>query len=165
MRILGIDPGTARLGYAFVDFDTNRSTKKLLSCGIISTSKKDIEAKRLKEIREDLESLIYEFQPEVMAIEQLFFFKNLKTVIPVAQARGVVLELAAAKNLQIYEYTPLQVKQIMTGQGRAEKKFVEQMVMLDLGITEKIKPDDAVDAVAMALCYIRRDFMAKANSV
>ena len=158
MKILGIDPGTARLGFALLESYSSNNLYKLLQCGIIETSKFDSEAKRLTEIRLDLLELINNFTPDIIAIEQLFFFKNLKTVIPVAQARGVVLQLAHESKMQIFEYTPLQVKQIITGKGRAEKSEVESFVMADLQLTEKIRPDDAVDAVAIALCFLRSDY-------
>ncbi|MFZ4084622.1 MAG: crossover junction endodeoxyribonuclease RuvC [Vampirovibrionia bacterium] len=158
MKILGIDPGTARLGFAIIESYDSNNLYKLLQCGIIETSKFDTEAQRLTEIRLDLLDLINTFKPDVVAIEQLFFFKNLKTVIPVAQARGVVLQLAHESKMQIFEYTPLQVKQIITGRGRAEKSEVESFVMADLQLTEKIRPDDAVDAVAIALCFLRSDY-------
>jgi len=162
MKILGIDPGTARLGFSIIEVfaepTTISSKYKLLNCGIIETQKEDAQAKRLNEIRKDLVEIIKTFRPNILAIEELFFFKNLKTVIPVAQARGVVLQLASEFNLDIFEYTPLQVKQIITGHGRAEKKEVESFVMHDLGINTKIKPDDAVDAIAIALCFLRSDY-------
>jgi len=153
VRILGIDPGTARLGYALLDL--NESKKELLTCGIVSTSKMDTESQRLAEIRRDLKQVIDKYKPDYMSVEKLFFFKNLKTVIPVAQARGVILELAASSGIPVYEYTPLQVKQIMTGNGRAAKLAVETMVMHELGIKTKIRPDDAIDAIALALCLLR----------
>jgi len=160
MRILGIDPGTARLGYSILETARPESKQyELVECGIIQTDKNKANAERLHEIRVDLKNLINNFQPEILAIEQLFFFKNLKTVIPVAEARGVVLELAYEHNLKIFEYTPLQVKQILTGHGRAEKSAVEHAVMLDLKLTEKIRPDDAVDAVAIAICFLRQSLL------
>ena len=99
-----------------------------------------------------------DFQPDCLSIEELFFFKNVKTVIPVAQARGVVLQVAEENKMGIYEYTPLQVKQVITGKGTATKEEVEYFVMQDLKIDYKIKPDDAVDAVAIALCFLRSDY-------
>lgn len=155
MRILGIDPGTARLGYAVVDYETASKKLKLIDCGIIQTSKKEIEASRLSEIRKDLLSIINKFNPEISSVEQLFFFKNPKTIIPVAQARGVILEVLNSNSIPIVEFTPLQVKQILTGQGRAEKSLVAKMVKLEFDLKEDIKPDDAIDAVAIALSFIR----------
>ena len=160
-RILGIDPGTARLGYAVVDYTSHDKAITLVACGVIATSKKDSDAKRLSEIRFDLKSIIEQYQPEVMSIEELFFFKNIKTVIPVAQARGVVMELAATMNLEIFEYTPLQVKQNITGDGRADKNQVAKIIYQLLDIKIPITPDDAVDAVALAITYLRSDFYTR----
>ncbi len=155
-KILGIDPGNARLGYALIGADTS-----LLSCGVIETSKDLEEAKRLAEIRKDLMALIEDFDPDVVSVEKLFFFKNLKTIIPVAQARGVILEVAGSKGIAVYEYTPLQVKQILTGHGRAEKSLVAELVKKEFKIEEDIKPDDAVDAIAIAYSYLRSDHMMR----
>lgn len=159
IRILGIDPGTARLGFAILDYDKTNKID-LIDCGVIETSKDDSDAFRLTEIRSDLKSLIDDYKPEFVAIEELFFFKNLKTVIPVAQARGVILEICQSKKLQIFEYTPLEMKKIITGNGMASKDLVSEIVHNSLGLTEKIKPDDAVDAVGLALTFVRND-MAK----
>lgn len=157
LRILGIDPGTARLGFALLDYDKTNKID-LIDCGVIETSKNDSDALRLTEIRLDLEEIIDKYQPKVVAIEELFFFKNLKTVIPVAQARGVILELCKSKKLEIFEYTPLEMKKIITGNGLASKAFVSDLVHSSLGIETKIKPDDAVDAVGLALSFIRNDY-------
>ncbi|MDD9897775.1 MAG: crossover junction endodeoxyribonuclease RuvC [Candidatus Melainabacteria bacterium] len=156
-RIMGIDPGTARLGYALVDFDPSSNKQALVDCGIIETQKDLSQALRLKEIRADLSILIEEYQPQVFAVEQLFFFKNPKTIVPVAQARGVILEVAATNGLEVFEYTPLEMKKIITGHGMAEKSLVSTMIHNEFKLTEQIKPDDAVDAIGMALSYIRQD--------
>ena len=157
LRILGIDPGTARVGFALLDYDKSNKID-LVDCGVIETCKTKEEAVRLTEIRDDLQELIERYQPEVIAVEKLFFFKNPKTVIPVAQARGVIMELAQRKNLKIFEYTPLEMKKIITGNGMASKDQVSDMVHTSLGIQTKIKPDDAVDAVGLALSFIRNDY-------
>lgn len=156
LRILGIDPGTARLGFALVDCKDN-SFFQLIDCGVIETSKNTAEAKRLCEIKEDLEHLILKYSPSVAAIEKLFFFKNPKTIIPVAQARGVILETCAQKGLKIFEYTPLEMKKIITGQGLASKDLVSKIIHENLNLKTTIKPDDAVDAVGLALSFIRND--------
>jgi crossover junction endodeoxyribonuclease RuvC len=158
MRILGIDPGTARLGYAVVDAEPGQASL-LNTCGVIKTDKGLADAVRLAEIRYDLATLIEKFKPEVMVVEKLFFFKNLKTIIPVAQARGVILELAGSYKIPVYEFTPLQVKQIITGQGRAEKQLVAELVKREFNMQETISSDDAADAVAIALCYQRSVMM------
>lgn len=156
-RILGIDPGTARLGYALVNFDKRTGFQEIIDCGIIQTHKDDSDAARLVEMRNDLESIIDSYKPTAVSIEKLFFFKNLKTVIPVAQARGVVLELAASKGIAIYEYTPLEMKKMITGNGMAKKDLVSKVIHEAFKLKSKISPDDAVDAVGMALCYLRMD--------
>ncbi len=154
MRILGIDPGTARLGYAILDCEPQQRPT-LSTCGIIRTEKEETDSHRLAEIRNDLVTIIDKFKPEIVVVEKLFFFKNLKTIIPVAQARGVILEVAGSYHLPVYEFTPLQVKQIITGQGRAEKKLVAELIKHELNLKEGISSDDAADAVAIALCYQR----------
>lgn len=162
LRILGLDPGTARLGFAIIDFDKN-NTLDLVDCGVIETHKDKKEELRLVEIRDDLESIIDKFKPDVAVIEQLFFFKNPKTIIPVAQARGVIVELCAGKGLHIQEYTPLEMKKIITGDGMASKDFVSDVVHRAFDIDTPIKPDDAVDAVGLALSFVRSDLVNLIN--
>ncbi len=152
MRVLGIDPGTARLGYAVLE---TVPSLKLITCGIIKTSKDQSASLRLAEIRKDLLQIINLYKPELVSVEKLFFFKNLKTIVPVAEARGVILEVAGTLSLELQEFTPLQVKQIITGQGRAEKSLVADIICSELGLSAGISPDDASDAVAIALCSIR----------
>ena len=160
--MLGIDPGTARLGYAVVDSDSKESCH-LVVCGIIETSKNQTAAQRLSEIRRDLTVLFDTYSPDFVSVEELFFFKNLKTIIPVAQARGVILELSATLGIQVFEYTPLQVKQIITGNGRADKKQIENFIKIEFGLSAAIKPDDAIDAAAIALSFIRNDLKVSAQ--
>lgn len=155
IRILGIDPGTARVGFAIVDYNSKQKKIQLINCGVIETSKNKSDALRLVEIREDLKAIIEEHKPQIISVEKLFFFKNIKTVIPVAQARGVIIELGANSGLEIFEYTPLEVKNNITGHGRAEKKQVAEMIYQILDLKQEIKPDDAVDAVALAVTCIR----------
>lgn len=155
VRILGIDPGTARLGYAIIDFDISARSLSLIDCGIIKTSKDDSDAIRLKIIRADLEKIINSFQPQYSSVEQLFFFKNPKTIVPVAQARGVILEVCATNGIEVHEYTPLEMKKMITGDGRAEKSLVSDIVHREFNLQKQIKPDDAVDAVALAMCFTR----------
>jgi crossover junction endodeoxyribonuclease RuvC len=161
MRVIGIDPGTARLGFAILDFDKKNSAPVIIDCGIISTTKELSEAERLCEIRKDLQEILNIYKPEYAAIEKLFFFKNLKTIIPVAQARGVCMELLANQNLCINEYTPLEMKKIITGNGMAKKDFVSKVIHEFLELKQAIKPDDAVDAIGLALCFIRTKAMTK----
>jgi crossover junction endodeoxyribonuclease RuvC len=154
-RILGIDPGTHRVGYAFLDRMPDKSID-LISCGIITTPKTMTSGERLSVIRQDVLSLIAEFKPQYLAIESIFFFKNAKTVVSVAQARGVLLEAASSSKLECFEYTPMQVKLNLTGYGRADKAQIQDTIARILGHAEIIKPDDAADAVAIAICHARQ---------
>lgn len=153
MKILGIDPGMAIVGYSIVDFDGTDVV--LLNSGSIKTSKNNTESQRLLEIFEDITTLIEKYQPDIASIEKLFFFKNQKTVMPVAAARGVIMMALEKCSIPTFEYTPMEVKQTLTGYGRADKKEVEQMVKIALNC--KILPslDDTVDSMAIAICHIR----------
>ena len=153
MRILGIDPGMAIVGYALLDVDGTGI--KLLSSGSIRTDKNSRESARLLEISNDIELIINKFKPEVAAIEKLFFFRNRTTVMPVAHARGVILTVLEKCGVQIFEYTPMEVKQVLTGYGRADKKEVERMVKISLETEKLPKLDDTVDAIAIAICHTR----------
>ena len=153
MRILGIDPGMAIVGYSLIDYDGENV--KLLTSGSIQTQKGDRESARLLEIFYDMNSLVEKLQPDVAAIEKLFFFKNQTTVMPVAHARGVILAVLEKYNIPIYEYTPMEVKQVLTGYGRADKKEVEQMVKIALNTETLPKLDDTVDSIAIAICHTR----------
>ena len=153
MRILGLDPGIATVGFGIVDTEKHRQC--LVACGVITTPAHTPLTQRLDQIYTDLEELIRTYQPEVMSVEELFFNTNITTGISVAQGRGVILLCAFRSGLRIYEYTPLQVKQAVVGYGRAEKKQVMDMVRRILGLSAPPKPDDAADAVALALCHAR----------
>jgi crossover junction endodeoxyribonuclease RuvC len=152
MKVLGIDPGTATTGWAILEESGTQITP--LAYGHISTEKNTPEENRIFEISRDLESIIDKFQPTEAAIEKIFFFKNQKTVIQVAQARGAVLLTLHKKNVIVASYTPLQVKQALTSYGRAEKKQVQLMAKNILKLKEIPKPDDAADAIAIALCHL-----------
>ena len=153
MKILGIDPGMAIVGYSLIDFDGENVT--LLHSGSIQTQKGERESQRLLEIYNDMISLIEKYQPDEAAIEKLFFFKNQTTVMPVAHARGVILTALEKFSIPIFEYTPIEVKQVLTGYGRADKKTVEQMVKISLGVETLPKLDDTVDSIAIAICHTR----------
>lgn len=153
MRILGIDPGMAIVGYSILDFDGENTT--LLYSGSIQTSKDNREPQRLLEIYDDMTSLIKKYQPDESAIEKLFFFKNQRTVMPVAHARGVILTVLEKFKIPVYEYTPMEVKQVLTGYGRADKKEVEQMVKIFLKTDNLPKLDDTVDSIAIGICHTR----------
>jgi crossover junction endodeoxyribonuclease RuvC len=150
MIILGIDPGTATTGYGVLESEGGRL--KMITYGCVLTSKELVMAERLNILGKELEKLIHQFNPEVMAIEELFFFKNKKTVISVGQARGVAVFIGKNCGIDVHEYTPLQVKQAVTGYGRADKKQVQAMVKNILKLKELPKPDDAADALAVAVC-------------
>lgn len=149
--ILGIDPGFGRVGYGVIK-KTEKGDWKAVDFGCVETSAKKSFTDRLAEIHEELVKLIKKHKPARMAVEELFFFKNVKTAIEVGQARGVILLAGVENNLPVDEFTPLQVKQAITGYGRAEKGQMQKMVAMILGVKEKIKSDDAADALAVALC-------------
>ncbi len=151
MIILGIDPGIAMVGYSVIQCTGNNF--KALEYGLISTSSKMLLPERLKKVYEELTDVIEEYEPDDLAIEELFFNKNVKTAIMVAQARGVEVLAAVNKGLSVYEYTPLQIKQAVTGYGRADKNQVQEMVKMLLNLKEKPKPDDVADALAVAICH------------
>ena len=151
MRILGIDPGFAIVGFGIVDYSSNAFT--LVKFGAVTTSPDLPFERRLLTIYNDVKFLIDTFSPEEVAIEKLFFNDNQKTAINVAQARGVTLLAAVQKALPIYEYTPLQVKSSVVGFGMAEKKQVQQMVRTALHLKEIPRPDDAADALALAMTH------------
>lgn len=153
MKILGIDPGMAIVGYGLIE--TNGEKPELLNSGSIQTSKDLSDSERLLEIFNDLSTLIDELKPDQASVENLFFFKNQKTVIPVAEARGVILTVLQKYGIPTYSYTPMEVKQVLTGYGRAEKKEVEQMVKIALQTDKLPKLDDTVDAIAIAICHSR----------
>ena len=151
MIILGIDPGLAITGFAIIEKRNN--SKIPISYGCIRTSSKEDHYKRLLTIHEDITQIIKKYQPEVAAVEKLFFNKNVKTAIAVGQARGVHIVAASQKSLPVYEYTPLQVKQGVVGYGRAEKAQVQEMVKLLLNLKTIPQPDDAADALAISICH------------
>ncbi len=153
MRVLGIDPGLAIVGYGVLDYDGRN--KKLVDYGVINTPKALSVPERLEMIFRGATELIEKYRPDEVAMEELFFNTNTTTAINVAQARGVLLLVAQTHGPRLYEYTPLQIKQAMTGYGRAEKKQIQQMVKVFLGLNAVPKPDDAADAVAVALTHIQ----------
>ena len=153
MKILGIDPGMAIVGYSILDYDGKNI--ELLHSGSIQTKKGERESERLLEIFEDMNCIVEKYQPDVCAKEKIYFFRKTTTVMPVAHARGVILTVLEKFNVPIYEYTPIQVKQTLTGYGRADKKEVEQMVKIALGVDKLPKLDDTVDSIAIAITYTR----------
>jgi crossover junction endodeoxyribonuclease RuvC len=151
MRIIGIDPGTGILGFGVIDVDGGKS--QLVDAGVIRTPVKEDDAVRLQTIYEELTDIITATKPQMMSVEKLFFTRNVTTAMTVAQARGVVLLCGRQNSLEIYEYTPLQIKMAVTGYGRAEKKQVQEMVRVILALDEVPKPDDCADALAAALTH------------
>jgi len=151
MKILGIDPGIGRCGFAVIE-STGKDNKLLIS-GCIVTNAGEEESQRLLEIKKDLQQIIKKWQPDTAAIESLFFITNEKTAISVGQARGVVLVTCAEAGLKTMDITPLQVKMSVTGYGKADKKQMQEMVRVLLGLKEAPKPDDCADALAAAICH------------
>ena len=151
MRILGIDPGFAITGYSVIDYIGNKF--KLLTSGAVLTNAGESFPLRLEKIYRDLTDIIKEYKPDDMSIEELFFNNNAKTAINVAQARGVILMTARINALDIFEYTPLQIKQAVTGYGRADKIQVQKMVKTILKVDTLPKLDDITDSMAMAICH------------
>lgn len=149
MRIIGIDPGTGILGFGVID--AHGAKTKLVTAGVITTPAHTPLPDRLQEIYQGLTEIIAETKPEVMAIEKLFFAQNVTTAISVSHARGVAMLTGKQADLEIEEYTPLQIKQTMTGYGRASKKQIQEMVRLQLGLKDVPKPDDCADALAAAI--------------
>lgn len=151
MRIIGIDPGTGILGFGIIE--ANGSKNQLVDAGVIRTPVKEDDAVRLQTIYEEICDIIAETKPSEMAIEKLFFAQNVTTAMTVAQARGVVLLAGMQAGLKISEYTPLQIKQALTGYGRAEKKQMQEMVRVLLGLKDVPQPDDCADALSAALTH------------
>lgn len=152
MRVIGIDPGTGILGFGVVDFKLHHNPA-VIDVGVIATPPHTKLKERLLDIYNSLNEIIDTTHPDVMSIEKLFFARNITTAISVAEARGVVILVAAQHDLPVFEYTPLQIKQTLTGYGRADKKQVQQMIKLQLGMKEVVKPDDAADALAAAVTH------------
>ena len=153
MIILGIDPGVATIGFGLID--AQRSRNRLLRYGVITTPAGIPLSSRLLQISNDMEELIRTFQPDEMAVEELFFSKNITTGIAVAHGRGVILLSAEKLGVPVFEYTPMQVKQAVVGYGKAEKRQVMDMTRRILNMKEIPRPDDAADALALAVCHAR----------
>lgn len=151
MRILGIDPGTGILGFGVIDHHANKA--QLVDAGVIRTKVHQPEPERLVTIFDSLQEIVTLNKPEVVSVEKLFFSKNVTTAMSVAQARGVVLLVAQQHQLPIFEYTPNQIKQCLTGYGNADKKQMQEMVRILLRLKDVPKPDDCADALAAALTH------------
>lgn len=151
MRVLGIDPGTGILGFGVIE--TQGGKAQLVDGGVIRTPVKEDDAVRLLTIYEELTDIIEHTKPEIMSVEKLFFARNVTTAMTVSQARGVVLLCGKQAGMEIFEYTPMQIKMAVTGYGKAEKKQVQEMVRVILGLETVPKPDDCADALAAALTH------------
>ncbi len=151
MRVLGIDPGYAIVGYGAIDYTKNKFT--VLSYGAITTKAGLLFTTRLEEIYHDMVTLLQKVKPDALAIEKLFFNTNTTTAMDVAHARGIILLAAKQQGVPVYEYTPPQVKSAVTGYGLAEKKQVMEMTKNILGLEKVPKPDDTADALAVAICH------------
>jgi len=151
MRILGIDPGTGILGFGVIDVEKGKP--QLVDAGVIRTPVKEDDAVRLQTIYEELTDIIAQNKPQIMSVEKLYFSRNVTTAMTVAQARGVVLLTAMQAGLEIHEYNPMQIKQALTGYGKADKKQMQEMVKAILGLKAIPKPDDAADALAAAITH------------
>jgi crossover junction endodeoxyribonuclease RuvC len=151
MRIIGIDPGTGILGFGVIE--VSGKSPQLVDAGVIRTPVKEDDAVRLETIFHELTDIVAATKPDVMSVEKLFFSRNVTTAMTVSQARGVVLLVARLNGLPIYEYTPMQIKQSVTGYGKADKKQMQEMVKILLQLSEIPKPDDAADALAAALTH------------
>ena len=156
MRILGIDPGTGILGFGVIDVEKGKP--QLVDAGVIRTPVKEDDAVRLQTIYEELTDIIAQNKPQIMSVEKLYFSRNVTTAMTVAQARGVVLLTAMQAGLEIHEYNPMQIKQALTGYGKADKKQMQEMVRTILGLSEIPKPDDAADAIAAAITHAQSNF-------
>jgi len=161
VRILGLDPGTAILGWGIIEKENQKIVPKKFGC--IRTKANEELSKRLFHIYKSLCDIIEKEKPTCVAIEELFFFKNQKTVMSVAQARGVAIVCAMKKGLPVFEYTPLQVKQAISGYGRADKSQMQEMVRITCGLKECPKPDDAADALAIAICCAQTESFRTTN--
>lgn len=155
MRIIGIDPGTGILGFGVVDF--NKGKAKMVTAGVITTPAHTPLDERLEEIFDGLTEIIAETNPDVMSIEKLFFAQNVTTAMSVSHARGVAMLTGRKAKIPIVEYTPLQIKQTLTGYGKASKKQMQEMVRLHLGLKDVPKPDDCADALAAAITHSLMD--------
>ena len=154
MRIIGIDPGLARVGYGIIEVKNEK--KRLIDCGVIETYKNKKEEERLYEIYKDLNILIDRWKPDVAAVEKFFFYRS-STTISVVQARGVIMMVLASKKIKVSEYAPAQIKLTITGTGKASKKEVLEAVMYNLKLSYAPKPDDSADALAIALTKLNEE--------
>lgn len=156
--ILGIDPGSTIIGYGVIGLDKSESRNPKpfsIAYGYIDLTGHKSTVSRLLQLNDDLKEILHKYKPSSVALESLFFFKNAKTIVPVLQSRGVILLTVAKENIEVAEYTPLVVKQTVSGYGRADKSLIQKLVCSTFNIDRVIKPDDVSDALAIALCHLR----------
>ena len=154
-NILGIDTGSTTIGYGVVSYNKTPHNPTLVDFGYIDLKKHKDDNQKLLHLYKDIKEIFKQFKPYNLAIENVYFFKNAKTISPVMQSKGVILLAAAEANIKTFEYPPLKIKQTISGNGRADKSLVAELVKSTLGIKSRIKPDDASDALAIALCHLR----------
>lgn len=153
--ILGIDPGSTTIGYGVVSCTNNRGKPKAVAYGYINLKECIGQEARLLQLHEDLKELLNKYKPDCLAIENIYFFKNAKTINKVIQSKGVILLTAIQSKVKVYEYTPLQIKQTISGYGKADKKLIQKLIQSSFEIKTDINPDDVSDALAIALCHVR----------
>lgn len=163
MRILGIDPGTTTTGFAILDYDRNHF--HLIEYGCIKNPPKTPKTIRLQQTAEDLKQIIHDRKPDSLAIEEIFFSKNIKTALKVSECRGVIIQNAYQSGLTVHEYSPNQVKSAICGYGHAEKIQIQKMVKLILKLKKIPKPDDAADAIAIAICHAQTLKLAPSSNL
>ncbi len=151
--ILGIDPGSTVIGYGVIAYHSKGLKPKALDYGYIDLKNYKKQEEKLLHLNQDLKQIFKKYKPKYMAVENIYFFKNAKTFTAVSEAKGVILLAAAEAGIGIQEYTPLQIKQTISGYGKADKKFIEKLIQSSLDICSSIKPDDSSDALAIALCH------------
>ena len=153
MRILGIDPGTVVMGYGVIDSQADEMT--LVCCNALTCSQRSPLGERLSYLYDKLSEVIVDYQPDVVAIEQPFFAKNVRTALAIGKAQAVAMLAASQKGIPVYEYTPAQIKRVVANYGASSKEQIQEMVKLQLGLTEIPQPNDAADALAVAICHLR----------
>ena len=153
--ILGVDPGSTKIGYGVISYKNNSTKPDAVEYGYIDLKGVEKEQERLLQLYKDLKLIFKKYKFDSIAVESIYFFKNTKTFTPVVQARGVILLAASEHGVKVFEYTPLVVKQTISGYGKSDKSLIERLVKSSLDISTKIRPDDASDALAIALCHLR----------
>ena len=153
--IIGIDPGSTTIGYGIINYSEKEPKPTVLGYGYIDLKQHIGQEERLLQLHKDLNDLLKKYNPDYVAVENVYFFKNAKTITTVLQSKGVILLAAALHKISVHEYTPLQVKQTISGYGKADKKIIQKIIQTSLSIKSDIKPDDASDALAIAVCHLR----------